>query len=555
MDSKPFLIDAFINNMFTLRALFDTGCLPCAAFSDSLVTLRNLPRIAVEERQLKLAKDDDHSHTINHITYVTLDINGRRERIWGYVIKDLHYDLILGKGWAERNNVVYKAGKHLLRIGDGPQRVRVREAGWRDDPRVQLRTKHLRDSTLVSARVFKSIAHRADRRKDEIMIASVTMEDISKALEKFAQSKVPITVTDVKRRLPEQLHGEEESFLGDEGRDVPPHRPGHDLSIPLEKDDAGRELTPPHGPLYEMSKEELLVLRATLADLLDKGWIRASSSPCSSPVLFAKKPGGGLRFCVDYRGLNAITSKDRYPLPLIRETLRTLAKARYFTKLDVRAAFHRLRVKEGDEWKTAFRTRQGLYEWLVCPFGLQGAPANFQRYINMTLGKLLDEFCSAYMDDVIIYTDGDLDDHYDKVRQVIRRMNAAGLKIDLDKCAFGVSEVKYLGFIIEAGVGIKVDPEKVEAITAWEEPENVSAVRSFLGFANFYREFIPLFSSIVGPLNTLTRRGAAWRWDPIHQEAFDRMKELLVCAPVLAMFDPSLPTILEACETRRGRPT
>ena len=126
-----------------------------------------------------------------------------------------------------------------------------------------------------------------------------------------------------------------------------------------------------------MSRDELLVLRKTITDLLDKGWIRASSSSAGAPVLFVKKPGGGLRFCVDYRALNAITEQDRYPLPLIRETLRSLSQARWFTKLDVRAAFHRLRIREGDEWKTAFRTRFGLFEWLVTPFGLAEAPATF----------------------------------------------------------------------------------------------------------------------------------------------------------------------------------
>ena len=126
-----------------------------------------------------------------------------------------------------------------------------------------------------------------------------------------------------------------------------------------------------------MSRDELLVLRKTITDLLDKGWIRASSSSSGAPVLFVKKPGGRLRFCVNYRALNAITKQNRYPLPLIRETLKSFLQARWFTKLNVRAAFYRLRIKEGDKWKTAFRTRFGLLEWLITPFGLAGAPATF----------------------------------------------------------------------------------------------------------------------------------------------------------------------------------
>ncbi|KAI0991377.1 hypothetical protein K3495_g16810, partial [Podosphaera aphanis] len=147
-----------------------------------------------------------------------------------------------------------------------------------------------------------------------------------------------------------------------------------------------------------------------------------------------KKPGGGLRFCVDYRALNSISKADRYPLPLIKETLARLSKAKWFTKLDVRAAFHKLRIKEGNEWKTAFSTRFGLFEWLVMPFGLNGAPASFQRYINETLRDHLDDFYSAYVDDVLIYTDGDLAEHNKHVNLVLEKLQKAGLGLDIDKC-------------------------------------------------------------------------------------------------------------------------
>lgn len=181
-------------------------------------------------------------------------------------------------------------------------------------------------------------------------------------------------------------------------------------------------------------------------------------------MLFARKPGGGLRFCVDYRALNAITNKNRYPLPLVKETLRAVAKASWISKVDVRAAFHKLRVREGDEFKTAFRTRYGSFEWLVTPFGLTRAPADFQRWINNVLKDFLDDCCSAYLDDVLIYTDGSLADHWIKVNTILAKLGAAGLKLDPKKSQFGVKQTKYLGFIIYLGEGIKVDPEKVAAI-------------------------------------------------------------------------------------------
>ena len=176
-----------------------------------------------------------------------------------------------------------------------------------------------------------------------------------------------------------------------------------------------------------MSKDELLVLRKTLTDYLSKGFIRVSNSPVAVPVLFAKKPGGGLRFCVDYRALNQLTKKDRYPLPLIQEILQSLAKAKWFTKLDVITIFHRLWIASGDEWKTAFRTWYGLYEWLVTPFSLANAPSTFQKYINWVLRDFLDDFYSAYLDDIIIYSSGLLQDHQTKVKSVLARLQEAGL--------------------------------------------------------------------------------------------------------------------------------
>ncbi|KAI0993328.1 hypothetical protein K3495_g14856, partial [Podosphaera aphanis] len=212
-------------------------------------------------------------------------------------------------------------------------------------------------------------------------VFSVTLADIQKALAPDKKSSISL------EKLPSRYKKFANLFKKELIDKLPPHRPGSNHEIKLE---SNKEI--PWGPLYGMSRDELLVLRKTLTDLLDKGYIRASSSPAGAPVLFVKKPGGGLRFCVDYRALNSISKADRYPLPLIKETLAKLSKARWFTKLDVRAAFHKLRIKEGDEWKTAFRTRFGLFEWLVMPFGLNGAPASFQRYINETLREYLDVF-------------------------------------------------------------------------------------------------------------------------------------------------------------------
>ena len=294
-----------------------------------------------------------------------------------------------------------------------------------------------------------------------------------------------------------------------------------------------------------MSRDELLVLRKTLTDYLEKGFIRVSSSPAGAPVLFAKKPGGGLRFCVDYRALNSITRKDRYPLPLIRETLTMIAKAKWLTKLDVILAFHKIRIAKGHEWKTAFRTRYGLYEWQIMPFVMTGSPATFQRYINWVLREYLDDFCSAYADDVLIYSSGSLRDHREKVSKVLAKLQAAGLPLDIDKCEFEARSVKYLGFIIEAGVGVKVDPDKVKAILEWEAPKTIKGVRGFIGFANFYRIFIEEFALKTAPLVQLTKKDAPFYWGEDQQRAFEKLKHEFITAPILAHFDSEKNTVLE----------
>ena len=234
------------------------------------------------------------------------------------------------------------------------------------------------DIAIIGAAAYNLLA-----KKPENHLFAASIEDIEKAL-KPKQYIDPLT------KLPPEYHEFIDVFSRKEADTLPPHRP-YDHKVEL-KEDAKL----PISRLYPISRDELLVLKKYLEEHLNKGFIRPSSSPISSPVLFVKKPGGGLRLCVDYRALNALSKKNQYPLPLIRETLDRLVKAKYFTKLDIIAAFNRIRMAAGDEWKTAIRTRYGLYKYLVMPFGLTGAPSTFQHYINDVLRKYLDIFYTAY---------------------------------------------------------------------------------------------------------------------------------------------------------------
>ena len=302
----------------------------------------------------------------------------------------------------------------------------------------------------------------------------------------------------LKGLVPEVYHDFLDLFLESAVETLPPHRP-YDHKIRLKEG-----FQPPFGPLYSMSKVELDALKLWLDENLQKGFIRPSSSPAAAPVLFVKKKDGSLRMCVDYRGLNEGTIKNRYPLPLIQETLGQLQQARFFTTLDVRGAYNLIRIAEGDEWKTAFRTRYGLFESLVMPFGLTNAPADFQHYINDVLRPFLDRFCTAYLDDILIFSNT-LEEHKTHIRQVLTALSSAGLALKPEKCEFHKTSVQYLGLIITTK-GLKMDPSKVSTVADWPRPENVKDVQAFLGFANFYRRFIKRFLAIARPVINLISR-------------------------------------------------
>ena len=241
---------------------------------------------------------------------------------------------------------------------------------------------------------------------------------------------------------------------------------------------------PPFRPLYNLSAVQLKALREYLDYALARGWITYSTSPARAPILFVLKKDEGLRLCVDYRGLNKVTIKNRYPLPLINEAIDRLVGAVRFTKVDLKDAYHRIRIKLGDEWKTAFRTRYGHFEYQVMPFGLTNALATFQAYINQALGGLLNDFYIVYLDDILIYS-YNASAYEEHVQQVLKRLRQYKLYANLKKCVFSTETVEFLGFIISAS-GVSVDPAYIATIIEWPEPQTFTQVQQFLGFANFY---------------------------------------------------------------------
>ena len=519
------IIDGYRNT----TAVLDTGNTTQSMIRESLVNKLCLPRIPLNDSVAITPFAGGKTYACSEITKFHLDMGGLTETHYAYIIPHLSDNLLIGYPWLKRWNASIDCGAdkvHFKSIG-------VTISGKKSLPKLDVRRLNAAGFHHVARHAFKVT-------KEKVFAAS--LKDIKNTLSKL-NLKLDPSDRSWEAKVPKWINPENQITFDKNAlytQRLPPHRPNVDHHIELTTTDD----KVPWGPLYNMSRDELLVLRATLIDLLDKNFIRVSKSSAAAPVLFVKKPGGGLRFCVDYRALNDISKKDRYPLPRIVETLNRIAQAKWFTKLDVVAAFHAIRIAEGEEWKTAFRTRFGLFEWLVTPFGLTNAPSTFQRFINWVLREFLDIFASAYIDDILIFTEGSKEEHRKQVNQVLAKLREAGLTIDIDKCEFETQKTKYLGFILEPGK-ISMDPEKVEAVEKWEIPHSVKDVQTFLGFANFYRRFIPEFSKIAAPLSNLTKKDAPFKWTETTDQAFRELKKRFISSPILQMFDHLRRTVVE----------
>jgi len=338
-------------------------------------------------------------------------------------------------------------------------------------------------------------------------------------------------------RIPEQYKDLAIVFSKKEADKLPPHRLT-DCEINLQP---GATLH--YGPIYPLTLEESEVLKDYIKENEKKGFIRESHSPAGYPVLFQKKSDGSLRLCVDYKRLNAVTIRNSYPLPLINDIIERVKGAKYFTKLDLRSAYNLIRIKEGDEYKTAFRTKYGHYEYLVMPFGLKNAPAIFQSFINSVLRPFLEKSVILYLDDILIYSNS-LDDHHQTVREVLKKLIDNNLYAKLSKCEFDKEEVEFLGHII-SGSGVSTDPKKIKSIKEWPIPKNVKEVQRFLGLCNYYRRFVRNFAAIAKPLHALTKKGRKFVWSKDCDTSFSILKKRLTSSPLLMHPDLTKPFIVE----------
>jgi hypothetical protein len=325
---------------------------------------------------------------------------------------------------------------------------------------------------------------------------------------------------------------------------------------PEQKVEFAIELLPETGPIskraYRVSGPELVELKKQIDELSEKVYIRPSTSPWAAPVLFVEKKDGTRRMCIDYRALNEVTIKNKYPLPIIEDLFDQLREASVFSKIDLRSGYHQLRIRHSGIPKTTFITKYGLYEFIVMSFGLTNAPAFFMNLMNIVFMDYLDKFLVVFMDDILIYSQSE-EEHVDHLRMVLQRLREHQLYAKLSKCEFCIDEVLFLGHIINKD-GLAMDPKKVADILKWKAPTDAREMKSFIGMAGYYRRFIEGFSKIVKPMTALLANKVEFKWTQKCQGAFEALKEKLTTAPVLVLSDVHKPfsVYCDACYTSLG---
>lgn len=294
---------------------------------------------------------------------------------------------------------------------------------------------------------------------------------------------------------------------------LPPSRAFHH-SIPLLPG-----VKPVNVKPYRYSPTQKDEIEHQIQEMLNNGIIHPSQSPFASPVLLIKKKDGSWHFCVDYRQLNNITVKNKYPLSVVDELLDKLHGAAWFTKLDMRSGYHQIRIKPEDEAKTAFHTHSGHWEFRVMPFGLTNAPPSFQALMNTIFSSLLRKCVLVFVDDILIYSPT-LEAHLEHLKEVFKILDQHKLFLKQSKCSFGQQQLEYLGHIISANGGA-MDPKTIEAVQNWQTPTDIKQLRGFLGLSGYYRKFIKNYGVLSRPLTDLVKKDSLFHWTVQHQQCFD----------------------------------
>ncbi|KAL0537102.1 hypothetical protein IC582_026072 [Cucumis melo] len=410
----------------------------------------------------------------------------------------LDFDVILGMDWLAANHASIDCSRKEVAFNPPSMAsFKFKGEGSRSLPKV---ISAMRASKLLNQGTWSILASMVDTRVVDVSLSSEPV------------------LRDYPDVFPEELPG------------LLPHRE-IEFTIELEPGTVPISRAP-----YRMAPAELKELKVQLQELLDKGFIRPSD--------------GSMCLCIDYRELNKVTVKNRYPLPRIDDLFGQLQGATVFSKIDLRSGYHQLRIKDGDVPKTAFRSRYGHYEFIVMSFGLTNAPTVFMDLMNRMFREFLDTFVIVFIDDILIYSKTEVE-HDEHLRMVLQTLWDNKLFAKFSKCEFWLKQVSFLGHVVSKA-GVSVDPAKIEAVTSWPRPSTVSEVRSFLGLAGYCRQFVEKFSRIATPLTQLTRKGAPFIWSKACEDSFQSLKQKLVTAPVLTVPDGSGSFVIYSDASKKG---
>jgi hypothetical protein len=488
----------------------------------------------MNHQKVKLA-DGSRCDSTGVLQSATIDIGDYTDDINLSTLSLHDYDVILGIPWLEKHNPKIDWIKRIVEIGTS------------HTPSIQLNNPDNKNNTYY-------ITHESRKQAESYLLSHLqikrearNIENMYVAFIRTTDNEFSLSVNGVQSETRSgDLHSSCDELLKRFSDVFPESLPS---GLPPKRAidhriDIVPGSTPPSRPTYRLSVGELDELKKQLSELTAHGFIRPSTSPYGAPVLFVKKKDGSMRMCVDYRALNKITIKNKYPLPRIDELFDRLKGAKYFSKIDLVSGYHQVRIHADDVEKTAFRTRYGHYEFLVLPFGLTNAPATFMNLMQMIFKNQLDDFVIVFLDDILIFskTEGEHLKHIEKVLSLLRENRLYAKK---SKCEFMKKKVSFLGHEISSD-GISMESSKVKAIQEWPVPKDVSDVRSFLGLAGYYRKFVKGFSAIAGPMSDLLRNDINFTWGNEAQKSFEQLKTAITTAPVLVIADPSFPFRIES---------
>ncbi|GJV89756.1 putative reverse transcriptase domain-containing protein [Tanacetum coccineum] len=412
------------------------------------------------------------------------------------------YDVIIGMDWLTKYQAVIDCAKKIVRIPFGSE-ILI----FHGD-----RSRNKRGTRLNIISCTK--AQKYLLQGCHLFLAHITIKEAGDKSKKKQLQDVPI-VKNFPEVFPEDLPG------------LPPTR-----QVEFHID-----LVPGAAPVarapYRLAPSEMKELADQLQELSDKGFIRPSSSPWGAPVLFVKKKDGSLRMCIDYRELNKLTVKNRYPLPRIDDLFDQLQGSSVYSKIDLRSGYHQLKVREEDVSKTAFRTQRLPSEFQVMPFGLTNAPAVFMDLMNRVCKPYLDKFVIVFIDDILIYSKSK-QEHEEHLKIILELLKKEELYAKFSKCEFWIPKVQFLGHVID-NKGIHVDLAKIESVKDWASPKTPTEIRQFLGLAGYYRRFIEGFSKIAKPMTKLTQKKVKFEWGDKQEAVFQLLKQKLCSAPILAL--------------------